>query len=166
LQASDSRSAARRRISLSVWGSMERGGVGVYWEGMIWVSACDMGSEDNVSVVLKRCAMSVWERPSTASRIMSSFDAFDMEEAFDGLLVCSGLLLGSVLLSSTIDSLQNMSVRILMAPVSAGGTGRWLSHEVSLLGAIITSVTTSWQKGQTPVLTKAWRMFSFVRAQV
>jgi len=52
-----------------------------------------------------------------------------------------------------------------MAPVSAGGTGRWLSHEVSLLWEIITFVITSQKKGQTPVLTKAWRMFSFVRAR-
>ena len=105
-------------------------------------------------------------RPSTASRITSSFDAFGVEEAFDGLEVNSGPSLGSDSLSSTIDSLQNMSVRILIAPVGAGGTGRWLSHNISLLGAIITSVTTSRQKGQTPVLTKAWRMFSFVRARV
>ena len=135
-------------------------------EEMFSVWAWDMGSEDKVSVVLKMCAMLVWERPSTASRIMSSFDAFSMEEAFDGLEVNSGLLLGSVSSSSTIDSLQNMSVRILIALVGAGGMGRWLSHNVSLLGAIITSVTTSRQKGQTPVLMKAWSMFSFVRAWV
>ena len=96
-----------------------------------------------MSVVLKMCVMLVWERASTASRIMSSFDAFSMEEAFDGLEVNSGPLLASVLLSSTIDSLQNMSVRILIAPIGAGGTRRWLSHDVSLLRAIITSVTTS-----------------------
>ena len=125
-----------------------------------------MGSEDKVSVVLKMCAMLVWERPSTALRITSSFDTFGVEEAFDGLEVNSGLLLGSVSSSSTIDSLQNMSVRILIVPVGAGGTRRWLSHNVSLLRAIITSVTTSRHKGQSPVLTKAWRMFSFVRAQV
>ena len=126
----------------------------------------DMGSEDKVSVVLKMCAMLVWERPSTASRIMSSFDAFGVEEAFDGLEVNSGPLLASISSSSTIDSLQNMSVRILIVPVGAGGTGRWLLHNVSFLGAMIKSVTTSQQKGQTPVLMKAWRMFSFVRVQV
>ena len=164
--ASDSRSAARRRILLSVWGSMERGGAGVDREGMFSVQVCNMGSEDKVSVVLKMCAMVVWERPSTASRITSSFDAFGVEEAFDGLEVNSGPSLGSDSSSSTIDSLQNMSVRILIAPVGAGGTGRWLLHDVSLLRAIITSVMTSRQKGQTPVLMKAWRMFSFVRARV
>ena len=66
-----------------------------------------------------------------ASRIISSFDTFGVEEAFDGLEVNSGLSLGSFSSSSTIDSLQNMSVRILIAPVGAGGTGRWLSHDVS-----------------------------------
>ena len=140
--ASDLWSAARRRISLSVWGSMERGGVGVDWEGMFGVLVWDMGSEDKVSVVLKMCAMLVWERASTTSRIMSSFDTLAMEEAFDGLVVNSGPSLGSVLSSSTIDSFENMSVRILMAPVGAGGPGRWLSHNVSLLRAITTSVMT------------------------
>jgi len=57
----------------------------VNWEGMVWVLVCDMGSEDEVSVVLKMWAMSVWERLSTASRMTSSFDAFDVEEAFDGI---------------------------------------------------------------------------------
>jgi hypothetical protein len=98
----------------------------------------------------------VCDSPSIASLITSCL-------VFDGPAIGASEM-GSSSASSILASFCNIVARTSIAG-SSGGRGTCASHEVSLLGASISAVTTFGLNGHTPVFLKAALIFSGVSAR-